>query len=146
MKEIEFLKEMKYQKDRKMEIIGKGEINGRKWFILNLGHHPTAYVELKQEELEKSKKYDDYNLDVHGGFTFLGNPYWDEEDKSTYIGWDYAHCDDFCGICLDEFWDNTYFLSCDKQWTIKEIFEEVKQVIKQFDTAKWVNGILEVEE
>lgn len=143
MKEVEFLKEMVYQKESKREIIGKGEISGRKWFILDLGQHPTAYVELKQEELEKSKNYDDYQLDVHGGFTFLGNIYCDE--GKTYIGWDYAHCYDFSGIYLDNLYAN-YFMRENKEWTTKEIFEEVKQVINQFDTAKWVNGILKVEE
>lgn len=143
MKEIEFLKEMIYQKESKREIIGKGEISGRKWFILDLGTHPTAYVELKQEELEKSKNYDDYQLDVHCGFTFLGNLYCDE--KTTYIGWDYAHCYDFSGIYLDGLYSD-YFMRENKQWTTKEIFEEVKSVIKQFDIAKWVDGRLIIEE
>lgn len=143
MKEIEFLKEMEYQKEGKREIIGKGEISGRKWFILDLGLHPTAYVELKQEELEKSKNYDDYQLDVRGGFTFLGNIYCDEE--KTYSGWDYAHCYDFSGIYLDSPYAG-YFMRENKKWATEEIFEETKSVINQFDTAKWVNGILEVEE
>lgn len=136
MKEIEILKEMIYQKEYKIEVIGYGRIKGRKWYILNLGIHPTAYVELKPSEILKSTNYNDYDLSVHGGFTFLDKAYWDKEDKSTYIGWDYAHCDDYMG------YDDEYCLKY-KLHRIKhtsgEIFNEVYSVIKQLNSAEWIN-------
>ena len=76
----------------------KGVHGGRRWYIMNLGLYPTAYVELKPEELEKSNDYNDYDFDVHYGFTFLGKKPYDEHDKTEmYIGWDYAHTDDYIG-------------------------------------------------
>lgn len=136
MKEVELLKEMIYQKDHKTEVIGYGEIKGRKWYILSQGTHPTAYVELKPSEILKSTNYDDYDLSVHGGFTFLDKAYWDKEDKSTYIGWDYAHCDDYMG------YDDEYCLKYNLhriKHTSGEIFAEVWSVINQLNTAEWVD-------
>lgn len=136
MKEIGMLKEMIYQKERKTEVIGYGKIKGRKWYILNLGTHPTAYVELKPSELLKSTNYNDYDLSVHGGFTFLDKAYWDKEDKSTYIGWDYAHCDDYMGY--DDDFDLKYNLHSIK-YTSVDILNEVYSVIKQLNSAEWVD-------
>ena len=131
------MKEMKCQKYRIIDVLHSGEYKGRKFAILNLGVHPTAYVELKAVEVQKSSNYDDYDLNVHGGFTFLGEAYWNKEDKSKYIGWDYAHCDDFSGIYIDDnFW---HWKQNTKQYSTQEIFEEVKSVIDQFEKAKWVD-------
>ena len=130
------MKEMKYQKDRIIDVLHSGEYKGRKFAILNLGSHPTAYVELKAEEVQKSSSYDDYDLNVHGGFTFLGEAYWNKEDKSKYIGWDYAHCDDFMGYYTPND-SSMYFTSI--RYTTEGIFEDVKSVIDQFEKAKWVD-------
>ena len=80
------MKEMKYQKDRIIDVLHSGEYKGRKFAILNLSRNPTNYVELKAKEKKKSSSYNDYDLSVHGGFTFLGEAYWNKEDKSKYIG------------------------------------------------------------
>lgn len=130
------MKEMVYEKDRKQEILLSGIMYGRKFTIMNLGTHPTAYVELKPEEVNRSNSYNDYDLDVHGGFTYLDKAYWDEEDKSQYIGWDYSHWNDFCGYYIN---DNYYSNKDLKKWTSQEIFEEVKSVIEQFGRAEWVD-------
>lgn len=131
------MKEMIYGYDRKKEILYKGEYHGRKFAIVSMGIHPNAYVELKEKEVQKSKSYDDYDLDVHGGFTYLGNAHWDEEDKLTYIGWDYAHYGDFSGVYLQD--KDYYWRNSGKEWTTQEIFEEVKSVIEQFEKAEWVD-------
>ena len=63
---------------------------------MNLGTHPTAYIECK---LEDCNSYDDERLDiisVHGGFTYFGESYWNNENN-TYLGWDYAHYMDYAG-------------------------------------------------
>ena len=67
------MKEMIYSPHRKREILHSGEYNGYKFCILNLGTHPTAYVECK---LVDCCSYDDRrfeNISVHGGFTFLAD-------------------------------------------------------------------------
>ena len=131
------MKEMIYGYDREKEILYKGEYRGRKFAIVSMGIHPNAYVELKEKEVQKSKSYDDYDLDVHGGFTYLGNAHWDEEDKLTYIGWDYAHYGDYSGL-WEEFHPINFYA---RKWTTEEIFREVKNVIEQFKKAKWIKGV-----
>ena len=40
------LKEMKYQFDRKIEVLSTGYCLGLLYYILNLGTHPTAYIKI----------------------------------------------------------------------------------------------------
>lgn len=85
------MKEMVYSTDRKIEILYNGEYKGYKFAILNLGTHPTAYVGTKKHFLD----YDEANKVIgyipHGGFTYKGNAHGDENDRTEYLGWDYAH-------------------------------------------------------
>lgn len=123
------MKEMIYSANRIKEVLHSGEYKGYKFCIMNLGTHPTAYVECK---LENCNSYGDKRLDeisVHGGFTYLDNAYWDETDKTTYLGWDYAHFMDYAGYKLN-FLDRMRSKE-NKKWTTAEIFEEVKHVIDQ---------------
>lgn len=124
------MKEMIYTPERKCEILHKGEYKGYKFYILNLGTHPTAYVECK---LENCNSYKDERLDdisVHWGFTYYGSAKWNKEDKAIYLGWDYAHYGDYSGYEVkfpeDISWDS-------KKWTTAEIFEDVKSVIEQIE-------------
>lgn len=122
------MKEMVYQKNRKIEILYNGEYKGYKFAILNLGTHPTAYVENKNgfPDYDKTNELAAYS---HGGYTYFGGAYWDKEDKTEYLGWDYAHCDDFVG-----YYTSDSGLWCTKQWTTAEIYEEVKRVIDYLST------------
>lgn len=131
------MEKMIYKKDREIKILLSGQYRGRKFAILSLGVHPTAYVELKEEEFQMSENYDNYDLDVHGGFTYIGEAYWDKQDNSKYIGWDYAHLGDFSGVFLIR--DDNYWNTDDKQWTTEEIFKEVISVIEQFEIAEWID-------
>ena len=122
------MKEMIYSAKRKKEVLFSGEYKGHKFCIMNLGTHPTAYVENKIINL---CSYDDERLDkieVHGGFTYFGDSYWDETDKTIYLGWDYGHCWDYAGY-YELYWfsDSIEY----KRWTTTEIYEEVKSVIEQ---------------
>ena len=123
------MKEMVYR-NRKKEVLYSGEYKGYKFAILSLGSHPTAYIENKMSITD----YDDFrldNVDVHGGFTYCDKGQWDEESKKTsWLGWDYAHCDDYC--YGDPPWDG-------KQWTTAEIYDEVKLVIDQIIAVEEYN-------
>lgn len=118
------MKEMVYSIKRNEEILDSGEYKGYKYVILSLGTHPTAYVENK---IGVEDYYDEIldNVIVHGGFTYLGNAYWDKSynDQTNYIGWDYAHIGDYM--------DGFIFCFDGKQWTTEEIYKEVKSVIDQ---------------
>ena len=127
------IKEMIYQKDRKIELLYSDVYRGYKFYIMNLGTHPTAYVEIPKGhplyEVDYNDIYDD--IDVHGGLTYSSNHLHisnDEELTGWFIGWDYAHCDDYAGyeigmpmsICVGG-----------KKWTTEEIDEDCKDVINQ---------------
>ena len=76
------MKEMIYSADKKNEVLHSGEYKGHKFTILNVGTHPTAYVECK---LDNCNSYYDERLDVitvHGGFTYYGQACWDKADKT----------------------------------------------------------------
>ena len=116
------MKEMVYRNRKNPEVLYSGEYKGHKFAILSLGSHPTAYVENKMAITDYCDCRLD-NVEVHGGFTYCGKGHWDEESKKTsWLGWDYAHCDDY--QYLDTPWAG-------KQWTTAEIYDEVKSVIDQ---------------
>lgn len=132
--DTEGMKPMVYGPERKEQVLFSGLYRGRKFVILSLGTHPTAYVELTDEELKMSKSYNDYDLRCHCGFTYLGDAYWDKSDETTYIGWDYSHCGDYSGYDF-----HTKLFRDSHKWTTEEIFEDVKECIDEFEAAEWVD-------
>ena len=130
--ELKKMKEMVYQKDRKTEILYHGFYKDYEFYILNLGTHPTAYVNVINNNLLVMKDYDEIDIDVHGGLTYSQDCLYinDEREKvkGWFIGWDYAHYDDYDGYEINLPKElSTY----GKKWTTEEIFEDVKDVIDQ---------------
>lgn len=121
------MKQMEYSATQKYEVLHCGEYKGYKFYILNLGFHPTAYVEDKLN-IGSYEKADDF-VDVHCGFTYYGKLKSDLSE-TRYLGWDYAHCGDYSGTY--EFYPDIYVDCDDKKWTTEEIFEQVKSAIEQF--------------
>lgn len=115
---------MIYEKINKPLILYKGIYNNHKICIISLGSHPTAYVECKFENCNNEFDKRLNLICVHGGFTYVGDPYWSDIDSSRYIGWDYSHFNDYT-LHL-----NTLYKPL-KKWTTIEIYEEVKYVINQ---------------
>lgn len=111
------MKEMEYKVKREMTILDSGIYHNRKYFIISLGTHPCAYVEFHHELKRDSDEW--YDAPCHGGITYDDYAYWDDNDETYYIGWDYAHA-----LC-----DYIPFLGGGKKRTTEEIFEEVKEVI-----------------
>ena len=121
----EGMKPVVYQKERMIYVLHKGVCGGHKFCILNLGTHPTAYVECK---LKDCYDYHDgrlWDIPVNGGFTYFGEAHWDETDKTKYLGWDYGHCGDFAGY----YEEGTYLAENTKKWTTEEIYAEVLNAI-----------------
>lgn len=71
---------MVYSTEHKREILYDGIYEGHKFAILDLGTHPTAYVECK---IKDCVSYNDERLDdiqVHGGFTFFDKSRWTTQE------------------------------------------------------------------
>lgn len=125
------MKEMKYQTNRRKELLDSGKCMGYNYYILNLGTHPTAYVEVPKDHKYYLKHYDEIDINVHGGLTYSEEKLFLENEvlfESWFIGWDYAHFDDYLGH--EELYPEEYRTN-GKKWTTEEIKEEVYNVCKQ---------------
>lgn len=124
------MKEMIYSSEPKRELLVQGIYKDYKFYIINLGTHPVAYVNIKKGHPYRYEHYSEMNIDVHGGLTYsekainTGN----SVCVGWFIGWDYAHCDDYYGY---EEALPFELRTNGKKWTTEEIFEDVKSVIKQ---------------
>ena len=92
-------KQMKYQNTRESKVLCKGTYYGYNYFILSLGTHPTAYIELKK--ITDFSTEDEIFFPVHGGITYnksyLKTAKETLVENSQVIGWDYAHLGDCYG-------------------------------------------------
>lgn len=130
------MKQMEYQAKRKIELLDSGKCINYNYYILNLGTHPTAYIEIPKNHKYYLKHYDEIDIDVHGGLTYSDNYLIVEGEKITncwFIGWDYAHFGDFIGYELNY---PTEFRTNEKKWTTKEIQNDVYEVCKQLFEAE----------
>lgn len=120
-----FKKEMKYTMHRlnPPEILARGTYNNLDYYIINMGTHPCAYIDVSDTKLA-NVKYSEINIDCHGGLTYSRDYLVGVHKKGWFIGWDYGHYGDFIG--------NDMFSSCfNKKWTTDEILVHCKQVIEQ---------------
>lgn len=105
------------------EIVKEGEYKGYDFLIRTVfNSHYCAYVRIPEDHKFYGIPYDEIDIDCHGGLTFseFTNFAPLNIQKGYWIGWDYAHCDDW-----------TPYHTNGKKWTIDEIYEEVKKVIDQ---------------
>ena len=122
-------KEMIYQAKRLTppEQIAMGTYKGLDYYVLNLGTHPCAYIDVTNTSLH-GIEYEEIDVVVHGGLTY-SRPSLATVDKSGwFIGWDYAHCSDFTGYEID--YPENICLG-GKHWTTGEIVAECLDVINQ---------------
>lgn len=125
------LKEMKYQKERKVELLYKKEYKGFNYYIYSMGTHPCAYVEIPKDHKLAGKFYGEIDLDVHGGLTYSDMYLHNIKNGNWFIGWDYAHAGDYMGFYSDEPFKNMQSIIDDKKWTTKEMIEDCKNCIEQ---------------
>lgn len=134
MPNIEY-KQMVYQSERIFEILCEGKYMGYQFYIMNLGTHPTAYIEIPLTNKLFGKTCDEIyemgvDIDVHGGLTYSRNHLFGGEKYKWFIGWDYAHAGDYAGY--SEKYPSLSRLSIhEKKWTTEEIFEDVVSAIEQ---------------
>lgn len=144
------IKPMIYQKDRKIELLYQDNYKGYNYYILNLGTHPTAYIEIPKGhllyEMDYNEIYDKgYYIDVHGGLTYSENKLMGIESNNWFIGWDYAHAWDYMGYYeeMKEWGLHSFENNNDKKWTTEEIIEECKNAIEQIVEIQKKNYIIE---
>ncbi len=129
-------KEFSYIPTRIEPIINVGKIRDLYYMILDLGTHPTAYIGVEKGHKLYGEKYDDVDIDVHGGLTFCGiyetiyfkDPLYNE---IYWFGWDYAHMGDYLG------WDSITPAGLrsptDKKWKFYEVMQEVTKAIEELE-------------
>lgn len=138
IKDLLAMKEMEYSKDRKTELLYKGKYKGYEFYVMNLGTHPTAYVNIPKRHKLYGKHYDIIPIECHWGLTYSSESLEVEEDvfeKGWFIGWDYSHYRDYMGYYIgDERVELNY-----KKWTTLEIVKECFEVINQLDDKGNIN-------
>lgn len=142
------MKEMVYRNSREVWIgkirfsdtLAYGYYKGFQYWIISLGTHPCAYVEIPKGHKYFGKPYDEIPLDCHGGVTYSESdlvfheysPKYHCEVKTTIedtwiIGWDYAHSGDYYASYVGGSWMG------DKKWRTEDIFNEIKYVVNQLN-------------
>lgn len=122
------VKEMIYENRNLIEVLCNGKMCDFNFWIISYGTHPCCYVEIPKGHPLYSKGYDDIdNVECHGGLTY-SRSYLLDKRNSWFIGWDYAHYDDYIG-CLDKL-DGLLSKNTHK-WTTQELLKEVYEVCKQ---------------
>lgn len=121
------MKEMIYSATRlnPPEMLADGEYKGFHFYVLNLGTHPCAYVDVTDSDLNGTH-YSDIDIECHRGLTYSREYLHTVDKKGWFIGWDYAHSCDFSGY---EFEMPIDIRTGGKKWTTSEIVNECKQVI-----------------
>ena len=149
------MKEMIYSniKNEKTKILYSGIYKGKYFCIINIcGHHPCAYVEVKDES------YFDWEdtSPAHYGFTFADSlshirskvdaseisELDDAHLDNLFFGWDFAHIGDYTPTRLlsSLLSGNDNEDETDKKWTTQEIFENVKEVIDWINEEEFKHG------
>lgn len=132
------IKPMVYQTERKMELLHTDKYKNYKYYILNLGTHPTAYIAIPKGHKLYGQDYNDIydicDIDVHGGLTYSSHDLLGIDSEDWFIGWDYAHAGDYMGYYEDfNNWGISTINSLrdDKKWTTEEIIKECENAIEQ---------------
>jgi hypothetical protein len=130
--------EMKYSNERIESILlNLGEHEGFRYYVISLGTHPCAYVEIPSDHAFFGMDYDEIYkhiyIDCHGGLTYskeslkVGNTW----IHGWFIGWDYAHYGDYCGY--DSWQPNDFGM---RAYTTNEMTQDCEKVIEQIMNIK----------
>lgn len=125
------IKPMIYQVNRKEppEILVSDSYKGLDYYILDLGTHPCAYVEVADTKINNID-YPNIDLECHGGLTYSASRLIGIDKIGWYIGWDYSHYGDYLGY---ERLFPELLPSGGKRWTTEEIILECKSVISEIE-------------
>ena len=109
---------------KKPERVADGLYRSFRFYILTMGSHPCAYIDVGHSEFLADE------INCHGGITYEDNILATVPEKSYFIGWDYAHYNDFLVFNdrLAKEYGEPYRAH---KYTISEIVKECANVIDQ---------------
>ena len=109
---------------KKSERVADGLYRGFHFYILTMGSHPCAYIDVGHSEFLADE------INCHGGITYGSNILATVPEKSYFIGWDYAHCNDYLAFNdrLAKEYGEPYRAH---KYTLTEIVKECVNVIDQ---------------
>lgn len=89
------MQEMIYQENRIPPVrLADGVYRGVPFYVLSLGTHPCAYVDIAPLGLHEINECD---IDCHGGITYHYDYLATVDHEGNFLGWDYAHYMDYFG-------------------------------------------------
>lgn len=109
---------------KKPERVADGFYRGYHFYVLTMGSHPCAYVDVGYSKFLADE------INCHGGITYEENILATVSEKSYFIGWDYAHYNDFLVFNdrLAKEYGESYRAH---KYTLTEIVKECVNVIDQ---------------
>ena len=109
--------------------VADGFYRGFHFYILTLGSHPCAYVDVTETELN-GKDYESIDIECHCGLSYSRKYLKTVDKKGWFIGWDYAHCNDYLAFNdrLAKEFGEPYRAH---KYTLSEIVKECANVIDQ---------------
>ena len=142
---IDYIKDMVYS-DKMIapKRIAEGTHKKLHYYVLTMGTHPCAYIDVSETRLAGISYEHLSYIDCHGGLTYSSNELATVDKKGWFIGWDYAHYNDYVGF-LQEFLDDAALQPyAPKKWTTAEIVNECETVIEQIcDLSKETGNFLQ---
>ena len=111
------------------ERVAHGFYRGFHFYVLTMGSHPCAYVDVTETELN-GKDYESIDIECHYGLTYSRKYLNTVDKKGWFIGWDYAHYNDFLTFneLLAKKYGEPYRAH---KYTLTEIVKECANVIDQ---------------
>lgn len=109
---------------KKPERVVDGLYRGFHFYVLTMGSHPCAYVDIGHSKFIADE------INCHGGITYEDDTLATVPEKSYFIGWDYAHYNDFLAFneLLAKEYGEPYRAH---KYTLSEIVKECANVIDQ---------------
>ena len=109
---------------KKPERVADGFYRGFHFYVLTMGSHPCAYVDTRRSDFSADA------IKCHGGITYKDNRLATVPEVSHFIGWDYAHYNDFLTFNdrLAKKYGEPYRAH---KYTLSEIVKECANVIDQ---------------
>lgn len=115
--------------NREKAMLAEGRYKGYNYWVLSLGTHPCAYVQIPSWSPCFHNDRACLSLQSpYGGVTYIENDVYalpQKQSNGYFIGWDYAHCEDYYGDYNNE--ENTVL----RKHTTAEIVECCKKTIDE---------------